>query len=997
MFLNIKTEYNFLNSLCKIDDLIKFASSNNIKTLGIVDDNKFISHSKFIDECKSSNIKPIIGVKKKSTILNNNFITIYAKNKAGIEYINYLDDKITNIDQIKSQNIIIVFNTLNFKNEDYEKMMSELKHFENYSYFISYDENLLFKIDELNISNQYKKIIKSKMIYDEEIRFITNDQIQAYALLNSINKSTKYLDEKKNIPNYKSLAFEFKIQKLKHINNFVLQNSQKLVEEIQLYNIHFSYNQTIDFEEFKNNNFENILFTKLKTYLNKDNLEDKAEVYKKRLTYEINTIQNMQFENYFYIMEDIIKYCIDNNILYGYGRGSAAGSLVSFLFNITKIDPIEYNIYFERFLNPKRSSLPDIDLDISDIYRQQVIDYIINKYGQNHVAKIFTINKYLVKSAFNDLVKVLDFNKEVAKKISKVLDSSISFEQNINNNYKYFSKYLTDAKFDFLKENIKYIENLPKNTSIHAAGIIISSINLNKVGYVDYHNNVIYTEAKYLEKIGFIKFDLLALSNLTFVDVLEKKVQEVDSTYNSNVPLDEQLVYKNLSLAKTLGIFQLESKGVKNLLKKYQPENLMDIAIVISLYRPGPMKNIDLYLQNKKNYPNIKYIDESLKDILAPTYGIFIFQEQIMEVVQKMASFSATQADIFRAAISKKQYDKIHVQKKLFIDQGLENGYKKEVLEKVFADIEEFADYGFNKAHAVSYARLIYQLMYLKSKYPTIFYSVLYKNNINSNQKEDFLVELYSNNIQLITPSIKYASYENKVSRGKIYIGLENVKGITKQNKLNIINKTNELKDKEKITKEDFLSEVIISQKITKEEIFKLVHSGFLDDLKINKKSLYKTLTKYSYEDLNIFKSTKEKIEIQYVDDYTIEEKINYEYDSLNINIIYSPKQMLLKKLNKVYPNEILMDLSLNLTHLQMYKDYFIIATIIKTREIKTKTNKNMAFVNIKHNSLKFELVCFDQDYENLKKDIFKEDDSMKILKVQKSKGDSLVLKNIIN
>ncbi len=988
MFLNIKTEYNFLQSLCKIDSIIKYALENKNHQLSIVDDNYFIDSSKFINECYKNNIKPIVGVKKE---IENSFlksVIIYAKNSNGIREINKMEKKLNSIDVLESENLIVSFDLDRLKEDNIRFIMSNFSNF-----YFNYNEKLLTNISNYKFSKEIENIINNKMVFNQEARFIYKKELDAFVVLNAINKKVTYKQEKNKSSIYANYCMENIALKKEHIYDYIIENSNRLINEIQDYNVVYTYKETLNFKEYENIDFEDKLVNLLKLYLEKNDLMFKKKEYYYRLKYELEDISNMNFINYFLIMQEIVDFCRKEDIYYGYGRGSAAGSLVSFLLNITKIDPIEYNLYFERFLNPQRASMPDIDLDISDLDRSRVVDHLVNKYGQNHVAKIFTINTYLVKSALNDVGKALEIDKNILKKISLKLDSSYNLEENIEKEYSFFSKYIINSQFDFLREVLTIIEGLPKTTSIHAAGVIISAVDINNHAYVN--EDLVYSEAKYLEKAGFIKFDLLALSTLSFLQKLEKDIKLINPNYDPlNVSLEDKLVYKNLEKAKTFGIFQLESAGIKKLMKRYKPTSLIDIAILISLYRPGPMKNIDKYLENKAKFPNIKYPHPDLRPILEQTYGIMVFQEQIMEVVSKIASFSKAESDIFRVSMSKKDLNAMQVQEEKFISQGLKNGYKKNFLENLFEDIKEFAGYGFNKAHALSYSRLIYQLMYVKSRYPTIFYSNMYNSNIASSKKEEFLLELYSNGISIIAPCIKDVNMENTVSRGKIQLGLLSIRNVSRDKLLLI--KENCTKYENVIDDNvEFLTNAIIKVNLIEQEIKALVGSGFLDSLSLNRKTLIETLLNYSKEELMILSANKEKIKIKNVDDYEFLENAKIESDALGFNIKYSPKDYLVSKFNKKYPSITLTPLTFKFKDLEVSKNYFIIGTITAKKEITTKTDQKMAFLSIKDSNKEVEITCFPNEYTKYKKELSLIG-TLNIFSVKRNKRDTLSLSEII-
>lgn len=993
MFLNIKTENSFLQSLCKVEQLIEYAKKNEIHELGIVDENILIDIPKFILSCKEANIKPIIGVRKKiSNFYKLQHIVIYALNEKGILKINQLPDVIENIIDLNDDNLCLVVEAedmstkQSFDLEDIKtniKKQLQLRYFKNF--YFNYNEKLLaIENDEFLINN---------MIFNPEIAFFEDSEIDYFIVLKSILHKTSYLEEKKSKDKYRMLSFEANQKKIKSVNEIIKNNTHKFISNVEQYNISYEYQKVLNFGSFTNIKFETVLNEKLKTYLELMSIVEK-EVYYERLKEEIDVIKDMNFENYFLIMEDIIKYLIKNDIPYGYGRGSAAGSLVSFLLKITLIDPIEYGLYFERFLNKKRSSLPDIDLDVSDIHRQQLITYLIRKYGDKHVAKIFTVNKYLVKSAFSEVAKSLGLENNLIKKINNNLSPKLSFEENIIENYQFFSKYESDVKFDFMRESMKRIENLSRNLSIHAAGVVISSINLEQISPIV--DNVIYSEAKALEKLGFIKFDLLALSTLSFIRKLENRIKIIDSEYSSeSISLKYSKVYENLKEAKTLGVFQLESQGIRKVLKKYEPKTLMDIAIVIALYRPGPMQNIDLLVNNKSNHKNIKYIHEDLKPILEQTYGIIVFQEQIMEIVKKVASYSNAEADIFRVAISKKNIEAITKIKADFLNRGLENGYSPYTLNKLYNNIEKFAGYGFNKAHAISYARLIYRIMYIKSKYPTIFFAELFSSMINSPQKEEFLLELFNMSIEVYPPRVHSMSQKNTLKRGRIILSINNIKGIPKNKLENIINVTQEKQEQYANNIIDFLEEVIIPLNLNDKEKLNLVCSGLFDTYSVNRKSVYLTLNKYSKIDLDILKFTKERIKIVESEDFDFITNAKYEKDSLGFNLQYSSEEYLIRKLNKKHPNAKLTNIAFDADDLEILRTYFVLGQIIFIKEIKTKTDKPMAFLTFKNRFKNIDITIFPEDYQKYSEIITKKKNEDVIIKMNKNKRGSLIFEDI--
>lgn len=1026
MFVSLLNEYDYLKSLNKPEEIISLLGDKNINTkyLGLTSSGELINALKFLDVCQDSNIQPIIGLElgfSKYPSFNN--VVLYAKNKDGYKFLNEIRSKelkFGNIGKIlkQSRDIVFVFRNFeaNFNPKTVSIIFEEMNENEFEDFFFSLEQVELVDIATTLEGEELSKF-NSKLVNIISPRYPRNEDLESFIMLNALQNKTKYAEEKKNKYEYQKYSLEYLLSKQQNENYQSLYemldiNTEVFLEKFEVYNLEMNYDITLNFEKFKKLDFEEIVNNKLNEYLQEIKVEDEAystdsvdeQAYVERLADELNVIKSMNFENYFLIMYDIVNYCQSNDILYGDGRGSAPGSLVSFLLRITKIDPIKYGLYFERFLNPKRVTIPDIDLDIVDNRRNEVVEYLVEEYGSYNVAKILTVNKYLSKSLVNEIGKSLEMDSNTLKKINKVISSRKSFEENIRDNYDFFNTYITNSKFDLFRRMITKLENTPKNSSIHAAGVIISAIDINQHSPVLEH--VVQTEAGYLERFGYIKFDLLSLSTLTFLQKMKKHIDQIREEQGKpyfdlqDIPLDDPRVFANLSRGNTFGIFQLESEGITNLLKKYRPQNITDLGVVLALYRPGPMQNIDLFLENKENPSKINYIHPILKEVLKDTYGIIVFQEDVMNMVREVSNFNNEEADTFRYAISKKKDELLKSQKDKFIKQGLENGISEENLESIFENIETFANYGFNKAHAIAYASLIYKIMYIKTYLPSVFYNELFTSSINSQRRDQFLEEMNEHGIKIYSPNILKSNYEHRIKGRNILVGFKQIKGISQEK----INKFIDLREEYLETLEgevdlgDFLKNVFFLIDFNSLEKEALISAGVFSSFPYNMKTLSNKIIEYD-DSINIARFTGEAIVFEEVDDYTFVEKQQKEEQHLGFNISYSPEVVLLKKFDKMYPGEKTLSVAPVIGNVVEYQNFFIKAKINKIKEIVTKNNDKMAFLSIEFLNKEYDVTCFPEEYKKLTNngnlDEVKKG-SMTIMKLHIGRNNQLIMDDMV-
>ncbi len=508
------------------------------------------------------------------------------------------------------------------------------------------------------------------------------------------------------------------------------------------------------------------------------------DIYKERIDHELSIIHQMGFDDYFLIVWDFVNYARKNGIPVGSGRGSAVGSLCAYSLGITQVDPIKFGLLFERFLNPERVSMPDIDIDFSDERRGEVIDYVSSKYGRAHVAQIITFGKLACRQAVRDAGRALGMSyasvDEIAKLIPRYYD--VTLEAALTESSELKKRYDADPAAKRLIDYASKLEGRPRNTSTHASGVVITDEPLINYLPLSVNDDNVITQfpMNTVADLGLLKMDFLGLRFLSVIQDTEKQIQRSEPNFLAEaLPLDDKSTFQMLSEGHALGIFQLESEGMRNLLNKLNPNNLEDIISVISLYRPGPALSIDTFLRNRANPQNIKYADERLRDILDTTGGVILYQEQVMQICRVLAGYSYGQADLVRRAMAKKKPEVMAKEKDIFINGALKNNVSKEVAEEIFEQMSEFAKYAFNKSHAAAYAVVAYRTAYLKCHYPKEYMSSLLNTVMNDSEK----VRLYISDcarmgIQILPPNVNY-SFGKFTSDGKdLRFGLAAIKNV---------------------------------------------------------------------------------------------------------------------------------------------------------------------------------------------------------------------------
>ena len=749
-----KTNYTLLSSLLKVDDLVNYASNNNINSISITDETMY-GVQEFIKKCNNKNIKPIIGL---DVLLKDFNIVLLAKNYDGYKTLiklstiqNEREVKLEDIKKYNKEVIGIVPYKYNSVYKDLSKIFSDL--------YLGYSN----KKEETEVLLQSKKIV----FFRESLYFENSNTLPYLYRIRDGKTITDEVDY--DIDNHSLIINN--IEEL--TDNVGLVNTMKIASECE-----------IIFPEKENylplyecDDPAKYLFELSKKGLSKRLDGNITKEYKDRLSYELKVINDMGFPNYFLVVFDFIKYAKKNKILVGPGRGSAAGSLVAYSLGITDIDPIKYDLLFERFLNPERKTMPDIDTDFPDNKREEVIKYVIDKYGKNRVCGIVTFGTLGAKQVIRDVSRVLNIPLYKVDNLCHYIpvftkDKLIDFYKN---NSLFKREIDNDSTLKKMFEIALSIEGFPRHTSSHAAGIVMSRIDLDEIIPLTVGDDIYLSSytMEYLEDLGLLKMDFLGLKNLTIISNIIEDVKRIEKKNIdfSKIPLDDKAALKIFEEANTCGIFQFESTGMRNFLRRLKPNTFEDIFAAIALFRPGPAVNIDSYIRRKHGEEKVTYLDESLREVTKNTYGILIYQEQILKVASIYAGYSLAEADILRRAMSKKKVDVLKKEEEKFVSKSIEKGHSEKDAREIFKLILSFAGYGFNRSHSVAYSIIAYKMAYLKAHYKTIFFANLLSNVIGSVSKtHEYIMEAKANSIEIEKPTINKSSSNYIVEKDKISI-----------------------------------------------------------------------------------------------------------------------------------------------------------------------------------------------------------------------------------
>ncbi len=898
--LHQHTEYSLLDSSAKISDLIKRAKEFGMKSIAITDHGVMYGCVDFYKEAIKQGIKPIIGceiyvasksmyIKQQDKENETHHLVLLVKNEIGYKNLMEIVSKASvegfyykpRVDHefLKDHSEGLIALSACLGGEVQANILKEnLKKAEEVAliYKDIFKEGFYLELqyhgmeEQLKVNETLVKMSKDldiPLVATNDVHYIRKEDYKSHDILLCIQ--TGKTVEEENRMRYPSDQFYLKSpEEMYETFSYVpeaLENTVKISEECNFdYNFHesklpkFPLEEGVDpYEYLRKICFKGLFlrYEVLKDFIDKPFSIDEVLVYGnenkeafdliERLNYELSIIKQMGYVDYFLIVWDFIRFANEKGIMTGPGRGSAAGSLVAYTLGITKIDPIKYNLIFERFLNPDRISMPDIDSDFCYERRGEVIDYVVEKYGKENVSQIITFGTMAARACIRDVGRAMNYPyaevDRIAKMIPTVLNITINKALELNPELK--EVYDNEERVRELIDVARALEGLPRHTSTHAAGVVIASQPL--VNYVPLQKNEESIVTQFtmgtLEELGLLKMDFLGLRTLT---VMRDAVRIIKENKEINIDLDnidfeDKEVYKMIGQGKTVGVFQLESAGMTSFMKELKPDSLEDIIAGISLYRPGPMAEIPRYIANKNNPLNIEYQTEKLEPILSVTYNCIVYQEQVMQIVRDLAGYSMGRSDLVRRAMSKKKHDVMEQERRNFIygneDQGVKgcinNGIDENVANSLFDSMMDFASYAFNKSHAAAYAVVGFQTAYLIRYYPTEFIAAMLNSVKGDNDKVSFYVNFAKTlGIEIIAPNIN-ESYSNfTVKDNRIIFGLTAVKNVGEKGIDNIV-LSREQKDKF-IDLSDFFNKVDTSI-INKRLVESLIKAGAFDCLKV--------------------------------------------------------------------------------------------------------------------------------------------------------------------
>lgn len=921
--LGIKTDYSLLQSLIKVKDVVKFAKDNCISCLGMLDDNLSGSHV-FYQECINNGIKSVIGL---ITYIEGYKVYLYPRTYNGLSnlfrYSKFIIDNKIDFETINNylEEVIVVL-----PSESY----SILDKFKNV--FLSYKNN-----DE----EVKARVLNKYVVYINEVMALNKDKAKYVNYLELI-KTNKVLGE---------LEFNDYSNNVLEIKDIDTSNFTDLIDikfpENKRFIPHFS-DEIEDSYDYLVKMANKGLDRRLNGNVSKE--------YQDRLDYELKIISSMGFTDYFLIVFDYVRFAIKNDIYVGAGRGSAAGSLVAYALGITWIDPLKYDLLFERFLNPERITMPDIDVDFEDEKRELVVDYVKEKYGLDRVGHILTYGTMTAKEVVRLVGKINKLEDKVIDSLTKYLDSKISLTDNY---LKPEVKRIVDGNSNLKKvySDSLNLEGLKKHIGTHAAGVVISSIPLDTVVPILSNGNdyLIGYDKDELEGLGLIKMDFLSIKNLT---LLTNVIKDVEKNLNrkiniNNINLDDPKVLELFRKGNTVGIFQFESEGMKNFLRRMKPNCFQDLFLANSIYRPSASASIEEFLR-RRDKGIYKYPSDNLEDILKSTHGILIYQEQVMKILNLMANYSFAEADIIRRAISKKKASVIEENRIKFIERSVANGYSEETANVVFDDIYKFASFGFNKSHAVAYAMISYQMAFLKTYFEEYFFINLLNINIGGEAKtKEYIDEAKSNGIKFLKPNVNNSKIGYSKEEEGIRIPLRVIKGVGYAASNAI------LEERENGEFKDFFDFIkrCYGNSIKKNVLEALIYAGAFEEFGDNRATLIKNIDScIMYADLA--KSLDDSLvsipELKETEEYSDIELMKKEVELFGYYVSSHPASK--------YPKV------MKLFDVRNYFDKNVETVILidRLKTLKTKKDEDMAFITGSDETSSLDFVIFSNTFNQL-------------------------------
>ena len=1031
--LHVHTEYSLLDGSSKISELLPRAKELGMDSLAITDHGVMYGVIDFYKKAKEVGVKPILGCEiyvapgsrfdREQSRGDDRYyhLVLLAENNQGYKNLMkivtrgftegyYYKPRVDyEILERYHEGIIALSACLageipnKILKEDYEgaraaaRRMNEL--FGQGNFFLELQDHGLRQQTQVNsVIMRMSKELDIPLVVTNDVHYIKEEDAVPHDILLCIQTGKLVTDQERM--RYEGGQFflksEEEMQKVFPYAKEALENTHKIAERCNV-EIVFGEQKVPKFDVPEGYDAFSYLKELCEKGLVKRYGDPPPEDLKERLAYELDTIKNMGYVDYFLIVWDFIRFAKSQDIAVGPGRGSAAGSIVAYCLEITNIDPIRYQLIFERFLNPERVSMPDIDIDFCYERRQEVIDYVYEKYGKDKVVQIITFGTMAARMAVRDVGRVMNIPYAQVDKVAKMIpmELGITIEKALKHNPELRQAYEADEVTKNLIDMSMRLEGLPRHTSIHAAGVVIGSEPLDEfVPLSRGADNVITTQFTMttIEELGLLKMDFLGLRTLTVIQdavrmVEKKNGQPLDI---NAIDYDDPEVYEMIGQAKTDGVFQLESAGMKSFMRELKPGNLEDIIAGISLYRPGPMDFIPKYIKGKNNKDSIRYSCPELEEILEPTYGCIVYQEQVMQIVMKLAGYTLGRSDLVRRAMSKKKADVMAKERANFVygneEEGVEGcirrGIPEDVANHVFDEMIDFAKYAFNKSHAAAYAVVAYQTAWLRCHYPLEFMAALLTSVITNPKKiTEYINTCRSMGIGILQPDINEGESGFSVSGNAIRYGLSAIKSLGK-NVIDVMIEEREAHGKYRNLK-DFM-ERLTSKEINKRTIENLIKAGALDSLGATRRQM---MMVYAYVLDEVTREKKENItgqmslfdffseeekkeyEIQYPDvgEFELAQKLACEKEGLGIYVSGHPLQDYMASMEKqitAKTTDFEPDEESGLAVVRDGRNYIVGGLISNVTVKLTKTNQNMAFVTLEDLYGTVEVILFPRDYQ---------------------------------
>lgn len=995
--VNVQTGYSLMKSTIQIDRLITRAKELHMTSLAITDQHVLYGVVPFYKTCVQEGIHPLIGMQVQIETSDGHMhtCTVLAKNNTGYEQISRLSTEIqinerssipfTAFKQFANEHMVCIYHTMNpsfverCKSHPYENVHQGIMEWEQ----LVGSEQFYLGIQDHGNREERAMIRHVRSLYDnysiqvvafQDVRYLHEDEEGAYQCLRAMDAG-ELLEEKTPSGDDKRrhLRSEQEMEQLfQDVFPEALQATQKIAHQCQM-TFHFNevHMPTFPVPEEKHAHMyvrelcEKGLITRY---------GEADERVKQRMEMELEVIQTMGFSDYFLIVADFVSYAKREGIIVGPGRGSAAGSLVAYLLGITNVDPIKHVLLFERFLNPERKSLPDIDIDFSDHRRDEVIEYVKEKYGRERVAQIITFGTFGPRSLIREISKVIELNETDEKFVLQQIPPQAHepIVTYVKQSKELFSYIEQSPKLQQLFRYATVLEGLPRHTSTHAAGVVISKEPLTTYTPLtagasgEYITQFAMNE---IEAVGLLKMDFLGLRNLSLLERLTSMIERLSKQPFSleKIPENDPKTFSMLSEGLTAGVFQFESAGMTKVLTTLQPTEFEDLVAVNALYRPGPMEYISTFIARKNGTEKITYPHADVAPILEQTYGVLVYQEQIIQLANKIAGLTYGEADILRRAISKKDQHLMDEMKQVFLNGCINHGYSEEVAIQLFDWIVKFSNYGFNKSHSVAYSMIAYQLAYIKAHKPHIFFTCLLSSTNQQEQIERYMKEAEAIGILIAPPDINKSTYGYRLEKQSIRMGLRSIKGIGYQTAQEII----DTRKAGRFTNLFDFCMRISTKKVNRKTIETLIRAGAFDTTYPNRRSLLQSLEQ-ALEQAVLFKEFTEQpsfledqidLRPQYADveDMNLLEKLQEEKELIGRYASSHPLEEVRPQLRaKSF-------VSFKDFHPQTMKNVVSSAGVIQSiRKIRTKRGDSMAFATMSDEEAEVDTVIFPNVYRDV-------------------------------